>query len=355
MKTLDLMVAMILVVIVLIVSSCSKNEALAPIPAIDNAKVGNLPETAVAQDMNRARIDPSIATITFNSIQPGVGGKTEPTSGGQSTSCGVFLPGKCVINVAGRSENQLLLRIQTGDGTPFKYNGILAIKSGSVCGEVINQIAIPAASYGQDISVKINNPGITKLYAVLVLNANQFRYYSNPVTVDATESLPVTVVAKDLTYLPRHGVFGNVAGINVYSNGPTYDYFEKDRSTVNGVDVGSKWQCIELVKRYYFTKYGIRIASVTYAKELYGVAAKSGLKAYPNGGSEGPRAGDIVVMDAQPKLIPGHTAIVAKVTANYIEIVQQNVYRDKHLNYRIPRNGNTVSNAMGYPVIGWLR
>jgi surface antigen len=169
--------------------------------------------------------------------------------------------------------------------------------------------------------------------------------------------MSVRILAPDLTKLPRNGIFGTVNSIQVYSNGYNYDYHEKDRSDTYGIDLGSKWQCVEWIRRFYYLAYGKRIGiNTTYAKEFYLKCLNWGMKAYPNGSSDNIRTGDIIVFAATPKNEAGHVSLVTKVTPGYIEVAQQNVYGFAHLNYRINRTGNTLlKDTMGNTAIGWIR
>jgi surface antigen len=151
------------------------------------------------------------------------------------------------------------------------------------------------------------------------------------------------------TYL---GQFNTVAA---YSNG-TVNYNSGQRNNVNGVDTGLKWQCVEFVRRYFYTIFGISPNGGN-ALDWYPNAASLGLDKYPNGGTTPPQVGDILCKGYTPGTPYGHVAIIKRVENNRVYTAQQNVSEDStDLDKWLPL---TVSNGTYYvgdsSIQGWLR
>ncbi len=159
-----------------------------------------------------------------------------------------------------------------------------------------------------------------------------------------------------------HGIqVGEFNSVIAYSNGST-DYNNKNTQTnhsYNGTTTGLEWECVEYINRYYLQHYGKDIrGSGGHAKTYYDTAENRGLVAYPNDGSEPPRAGDIIVSEYGSY---GHVAIVREVTSNYIYVIHQNFLENSADNryplaYDSTRNHISAFNKDGrYAVKGWLR
>ncbi len=92
------------------------------------------------------------------------------------------------------------------------------------------------------------------------------------------------------------------------------------RSYYNGVDVGLKWQCVELPGRLYTMK-GWRSGHFPNANQIYGSAASMGLIPHANGSGYIPVPGDMVTWNAGSF---GHVAVVDYVDATKVHIVEEN-------------------------------
>ena len=152
------------------------------------------------------------------------------------------------------------------------------------------------------------------------------------------------------TYL---GQFNTVAS---YSNGPDSTYFSGISNTVNGYYTGVKWQCVEFIRRYYYTVFNTQFASGSAgdAGTWYGSAGALGLTQYPNGATTtAPQVGDILCSTT-------HVAIIKRVTQNRIYTAQQNVANDstdldRALTLTKSVDGKyTISGGPGV-IQGWLR
>ncbi len=106
-------------------------------------------------------------------------------------------------------------------------------------------------------------------------------------------------------------------GCDVYS----YNSSDVDqRSYYNGVDVGLKWQCVELPGRLYTIK-GWRSGHFPNANQIYPSASSYGLTAHANGSGYVPVPGDMVTWDVGTV---GHVAVVDYVDSTKVHIVEQN-------------------------------
>jgi len=101
-------------------------------------------------------------------------------------------------------------------------------------------------------------------------------------------------------------------GVWAYSNGV-------DQCTGNSCSdystYGSKYQCVELVQRYFGTLYG--------TKPIWYANAIDFCSSYPSGITKttSPKAGDAVVFGWEPY---GHTAIITSVGSGKVNVVEQN-------------------------------
>ena len=141
-------------------------------------------------------------------------------------------------------------------------------------------------------------------------------------------------------------------GVDVYSNGqsvPNYVCGEmgwplpagwtpadcRSSVEVSGVprDVGLKWQCVELAQRYFNVRgwwdghfVNSKGRGVGYAYEIWGGAARMGMRTYDNGSlsDANVRPGDLVVWKKNADFAAGHVAVVGAVTGSSVTIYEQN-------------------------------
>jgi autotransporter-associated beta strand protein len=106
-------------------------------------------------------------------------------------------------------------------------------------------------------------------------------------------------------------------GCNVYSK---YSSDVGQRSYYNGIDVGLKWQCVELPGRLYTMK-GWRSGHFPNANQIFSSASSYGFTAHANGSGYVPVPGDMVTWDAGSY---GHVAVVDYVTSTKVHIVEEN-------------------------------
>ncbi len=119
-------------------------------------------------------------------------------------------------------------------------------------------------------------------------------------------------------------------GVYVFYNGRVGNV--EGRNTVDGYNIGLKYQCVEFVKRYYYEHLNHKMPdSYGHAKDFFSHSVKDGHKnkqrnliQYTNSSKSKPKVNDLIIFDATPFNKYGHVAIISKVTNNQIEIIQQN-------------------------------
>lgn len=151
----------------------------------------------------------------------------------------------------------------------------------------------------------------------------------------------------------------NLNGVAVYHNGPTSNVL--GRNTVDGYNLGLKYQCVEFVKRYYYHHLHHKMPdSWGHAKSFFNQSVADGainkqrnLTQYTNPSASKPQVDDILIFDENPDNEFGHVAIISKVTNNTIEIVQQNMPKSR-VNHTIMYKDNKWT-IVGSDILGWLR
>lgn len=157
-------------------------------------------------------------------------------------------------------------------------------------------------------------------------------------------------------------VVDSINGVNVYFNGAVSHV--KDRNTVNGYNVGLRYQCVEFVKRYYLQHYNHKFPnSYGHAKDFFNDSLKDGdfnsdrgLVQFSNPSLSKPKVGDLLIMDAVLWNQYGHVAIVSNVTDDSIEIVQQNAgpFGSTREHYSVTYDGKKWLIEHDR-ILGWLR
>jgi hypothetical protein len=147
-------------------------------------------------------------------------------------------------------------------------------------------------------------------------------------------------------------------GVDIYYNTEAWNY-------VNGQSAyGLKWQCVEMVRRFYYQfNFGL-LPRVSSAYQMFNaVHGTQGFETFENGNSQAPIWGDILVFDAGKGkgLAHGHVAIATEIDRNNkrIHFVQQNVGINAKDSLPIDDN-NYISNFQSEknvtypPVRGWI-
>lgn len=152
-------------------------------------------------------------------------------------------------------------------------------------------------------------------------------------------------------------------GVYVFYNGKVGNVTGRN-TTADGYNLGLKYQCVEFVKRYYYEHLNHKMTdSWGHAKDFYDKSLtdgknnkRRGLTQYSNPGQSKPKVNDLLVYDGSLLNSFGHVAIVAKVTNNTIEVIQQNpgpLGSSRETFNLTNKNGKwEIKNSQ---VLGWLR
>jgi hypothetical protein len=148
-------------------------------------------------------------------------------------------------------------------------------------------------------------------------------------------------------------------GVVVYHNGGMGAVH--GRHTVDGYNVGLKYQCVEFVKRYYLEHYQHRMPnSYGHAKDLFDPTLGDstfnparGLVQFSNGGRFMPQVGDILVFDGTRANPYGHVAIISRTGDWQVEVIQQNCGSTRAAYDIDPEDG--IWRIDNDRVLGWLR
>ena len=163
---------------------------------------------------------------------------------------------------------------------------------------------------------------------------------------------------------PEQGVaIDSLNGVSVFYNGPISHVAGRNLSA-DGYNLGLKYQCVEFVKRYYYEYYKHKMPdSYGHAVSFFDPDLKDGafnvrrnLFQYRNPGTCKPQTGDLLVYSGTDGNPYGHVAIVSQVTADDLEIIQQNPGIGAPARQRFPlsREG-TIYRIENDRILGWLR
>lgn len=149
--------------------------------------------------------------------------------------------------------------------------------------------------------------------------------------------------------------------IPVYYNGDISNVIGRNL-TIDGYNLGLKYQCVEYVKRYYYHVYNHKMTnSYGHAKDFFEPSLpdkmfniKRGLYQFRNGSEYRPMPGDILVFDASSVNPFGHIGIVTYSKGHTVEIIQQNVGEQTRSKFQITKEGYNYY-VLDSLVLGWLR
>jgi hypothetical protein len=152
-------------------------------------------------------------------------------------------------------------------------------------------------------------------------------------------------------------------GVAIYYNGGV-NTVQGRNLTVDGYNLGLRYQCVEFVKRYYFERHGHRMPdSYGHAKDFFdpkldhgALNAQRAMLQFANGGLDQPQPEDLLVF--APSLFNryGHVAIIAGVEQTSIEIAQQNPGPYGSSREQLPLAQLQGRWSIDHPrVLGWLR
>ncbi|MDQ3815952.1 MAG: CHAP domain-containing protein, partial [Armatimonadota bacterium] len=173
------------------------------------------------------------------------------------------------------------------------------------------------------------------------------------VTSIASLTMP-QIAAAERPILVSGNQWLNGQGVDAYDNGTNIDNVW-GRNYVNGIDVGLKWQCVELAQRLYTIKgwHSGKFPGVASAYQIYDVAPNMGMERHDNNGSGYvPVPGDMVVYAKASTA--GHVSVVDRVDDNSVYVVEQNwpYSGDRFTHSRSGPNSSILSSRSGYTVRG---
>ncbi|ADV49857.1 CHAP domain containing protein [Cellulophaga algicola DSM 14237] len=173
-------------------------------------------------------------------------------------------------------------------------------------------------------------------------------------------------VFKKINLNPNYEVgqeIDSLNGVSVYYNGGVGNVDGREL-TKDGYNLGLKYQCVEFVKRYYYDALKHKMPdSYGHAKDFFNPLVKDGelntqrnLNQFINPSSAKPRVNDLLVYSGTLLNKYGHVAIISNVTANGIEIIQQNPgpFGDSRENYILVNEDGKWRITNDW-IIGWLR
>ena len=167
-----------------------------------------------------------------------------------------------------------------------------------------------------------------------------------------------------LYYRHNHPAIGQAIdeyhGVIVYYNGGQIDRSHGPHYSPDGYYYGQKWQCVEFVKRFYFDALHHPMPDTFgNAHDFWDekVAAgqwnyRRGLLQYRNGGEFPPQVDDLLVFTNGNY---GHVALISKVEANQIQVVQQNVAGHSRQRLAYSQRSGRYYVGDGHQPAGWLR
>ena len=149
-------------------------------------------------------------------------------------------------------------------------------------------------------------------------------------------------------------------GVNVYFNGKDYVKSQGLSYSSDGYYYGYKWQCVEFVKRFYYDVYKHKMPEAYgNAKDFFdknlpqgGINTKRDMIQYINGENEKPKADDLLVFN-DTKF--GHVAVICKVNASSVDVIQQNVYGKSRVTYSLKKTGDNYVIGSRRKPAGFLR
>lgn len=284
-------------------------------------------------------------TVTYG-VTPSIGTYTANSSGNLSGGCGTFTGGTIRAKVTSVNGSQITILIGKSDGSTFTTSGTAKVMAASVCGGLAGTVSYSSGVSSVNVTINATfSQGITHFYPV-VFSSNGLKYYSEPILVYTN---PIYTTSTTFGTL-----LGTVDGVEVRYN--PLGYVSNINNTYNGTTTGMKWQCVELVNRYYLQVYGMDIRiSGTNAYQYYGTASQRGLVAKSNGGTTAPRVGDVLCFSGGSGGL-GHVMIISEVSSNQVKVAHQNGGSSlAPIGCSFTRNGNTITAWTNYTCQGWCR
>ena len=172
-------------------------------------------------------------------------------------------------------------------------------------------------------------------------------------------SIPTSVSSRIISSYNSGDKIDSLNGVYVYYNGGMTDTY--GRNTIDGYNVGLKYQCVEFVKRYYLFYFKHKMPNPWgHAKDFYNHNLANGEKnidrglyQFCNNSTTKPKVNDLIIFDAVTFNPYGHVAIISKVQPNGIEIVQQNVGSTSRTTIKMSFENNKYK-LHESSALGWL-
>ncbi len=148
--------------------------------------------------------------------------------------------------------------------------------------------------------------------------------------------------------------------VPVYDNGLLYFRSYGKHYAQDGYYYGQKWQCVEFIKRFFHdVKHHNMPDGMGHAKSFFdpslpdgALNTRRGLVQYRNGSLHVPQPEDLLVFTDTKY---GHVAIVTQVSADSVELIQQNILAGTRRRFALAAtNGHYFITAPRIPA-GWLR
>ncbi len=142
-------------------------------------------------------------------------------------------------------------------------------------------------------------------------------------------------------------------GVDVYSNGLTGSVCKRQPCTsfLGRVEVGLRWQCVELAQRLYTARGWYEGTWGTDAWAIFKRARDLGMERHPNGSGYVPVPGDMIIIGRGPETPAGHVSIVDHVLRDRVQVVEQNWANGDSAFGSYERTGSTLERD-GLPVVG---
>jgi uncharacterized SAM-binding protein YcdF (DUF218 family)/surface antigen len=153
---------------------------------------------------------------------------------------------------------------------------------------------------------------------------------------------------------------GSYKGVPVYNNGKDYVRNYGKNYSKDGYYYGYKWQCVEYIKRFYYDAKEHKMPDgFGHAKDFFDSKLDNGalnklrnLYQYKNGQDIKPEPDDLIVFNDGTY---GHVAIITEVGKDYIEVIQQNIYKKPRERFSLTEKDGKYTVGTGKKPVGWLR
>jgi hypothetical protein len=172
--------------------------------------------------------------------------------------------------------------------------------------------------------------------------------------------------SKSFNFNPNYEVGQAIDSLNhiiIYFNGGTGNVTE--RNTIDGYNLGLKYQCVEFVKRYYYEYYNHKMPDAYgHAVSFFDKNVKDGernqqrnLTQFTNPSQTKPQIGDLIIFNKTVFNRFGHVVIIANVNKTEIEIIQQNpgAFGKSRVRFSLEQLENDVWKIGNKKILGWLR